>query len=509
MQWQWQIADASAAACAAVVEALTRVAHAQRAPVRRASWILLDTFDERLAAAGLVLEALQGPRAATDFRLRAEHATGGEHWRAEGLPRTPAALPRPRIAARLARLCENRALLPQCQLPVAVHLVRWRDALAKRIADIEVLRVGARGEHPALLFVTFRPVRGEEQICARLLRRCRRDGLALAQPVEPARLLREQRGGPAYRAKPVVELDPAAPAGAALARLFAAYGEVLWANERGIVEDLDAEFLHDYRVALRSLRSWTSDLRKVMSKAARARVKAELATLNHATGRLRDLDVLSAALPAYLAALGGIAPDTAARLAGLVTQARDEAQRALVAHFRSGDYRRFRRRWPRLCEALASGRHLGRDGEAPLLEGVVAALRRRRAQVVDFDWRRAEDDPAVLHELRKECKKLRYLLEGFQRLFDAGRCRRAIAELKRVQTAMGDTWDLHVHHALLETLAAKLPAQDARAVLPVVVGLGTRLSALEHAHVEVVSRAFAQFRTPGVQRIYSRLLERP
>lgn len=509
MQWQWQLAEASAAACAALVEALARVAHTQRAPVRRASWILLDTFDERLADAGLVLETLQRPRAAIDFRLRADHATSGEHWRAAELPRRPAEIPRPRIAARLARLCEDRALLPLCRVPVALHVLHWRDALAKRIAEIEILRVGARGELPALLFVAIRPVRGEERACARLLRVCRRDALAQARPVDPARALRAERGGPAYRAKPVVELDPAAPAGAALANLFEAYGEVLWANERGIVEDLDPEFLHDFRVALRSLRSWTSDLRKVMSRAARARVKDELATLNHATGRLRDLDVLGAALPGYLAALGGIAPDAALRLTALVAAARDEAQRALAAHLRSREYRQFRRRWPRLCRQLAAGRHRGRDGDAPLLEVVRAALRRRREEVVDFDWTRAEDDPAVLHELRKECKKLRYLLEGFQRLFDPARCRRAIAELKQVQTAMGDTWDLHVHHALLESLTAELPAEEARAVLPVVLGLGTRLSALEHAHIELVSRAYARFRAPGVQRIYSRLLERP
>lgn len=510
MQWQWQLAEASAAACSAVVVALAQGAHAQRDAVRRATWTLIDTFDERLAAAGLVLEGLQRPRAATEFRLRAVHATSGEHWHAEALPRRPADLPRPRLAARFARLCEDRVLLPVCRVPVALHLVHWRDALGKRIARVEVLRIGARGELPALLFVVVQVVRGEERACRDLLDACRRDpAFAGATAVDPARVLRAAHGGPVYRAKPLVDLAPTTPAAAALATLFTAYGEVLWANERGIAEDLDPEFLHDFRVALRSLRSWTADLRRVMSKSARARVKDELATLNRATGRLRDLDVLRAALPGYLAALGGIAPDTATALTALVGVARDEAQRALAAHLRSREFRDFRHRWPRLCRQLAAGRHRGRDGDAPLVEVVIAALRRRRAQVVDFDWARAEDDPAVLHELRKECKKLRYLLEGFQRLFDGERCRRAIADLKLVQTAMGDTWDLHVHHALLEDLTASLPAQDARALLPVVLGLGTRLSALERAHVELVSRAYTRFRSPGVQRIYSRLLERP
>lgn len=509
MQWQWQLTDASAAACAAVVTAVAEIAHARREPARRATWSVLDTFDERLADAGLVLEVRQWPHATGTCCLRAVHASPGEHWHAEALPRTPADVPRPRLAARLARLCDDRTLLPIVRAPVTMYRVQWRDSLEKRIAEIDILRAGARGGAPALLFVIVHPVRGEDALCARQLRALRRHALAQARPVDVARVLRETRGPPAYRAKPAVELAPEAPAATALAALFAAYGEVLWANERGIVEDLDTEFLHDFRVALRSLRSWTADLRKVMSKTARAHVKAELATLNAATGRLRDLDVLTAALPGYLTALGGGAPDTAARLTSLVKVARDDAQRALATHLASRDYRRFRRRWPRLCRQLADGRHRGRHGEAPLVDVVDAALRRRRAAIFDFDWTRAEHEPATLHVLRKECKKLRYLLEGFKPLFDAADGRRAIAELKRLQTAMGDTWDLHVHHGLIAALTASLPVADAREMLPVVVALGTRLCALERAHVELVSRAFTRFRNPAVQRIYSRLLHRP
>lgn len=505
----WQLADASASGCAAALDALARVGQARREPVRRQTWILLDTFDERLADAGWRLEAWQRPRGGDiECCLRAADSVSGEGWRSSALPRSAHDLPDARLAARLASLCETRALLPRCTVPMTRHTVHWHDALHKRIGSVDVLRAGARGGLPARLFVVVRPVRGEAEACERLLGACA-GVLVSATAVDPARVLRAERGGPVYRAKPVTELGREAPAAEALAALFAAYGEVLWANERGIVEDIDAEFLHDFRVALRSLRSWTGDLRKVMTKAARARVKQELATLNDATGRLRDLDVLAAALDGYLAEVGGIAPDAAARLADLVLTARKEAQHALARHLDSAAYRRFKRRWPRLCQQLAAGRHRGRDGDAPLLEVVTAALRRRRAAVIDFDWSHAEDEPAVLHELRKECKKLRYLLEGFQRLFDQGRVRRAIAELKLVQRAMGDTWDLHVHHALLEELTAALPAAEARAVLPVVIGLGTRLSALEHAHVELVSRAFARFRSTEVQRIYSRLIDRP
>jgi len=295
----------------------------------------------------------------------------------------------------------------------------------------------------------------------------------------------------------------------ALGALFGAYGDVMWANEPGIMGDLDIEFLHDYRVALRSIRSWLLDLRRVVTKPTRAHFRAELAALNRLTGRLRDLDVLQENLPRYLEELGGSDPEYAQALAALIHAARAPTMRAVAQHLRGRRYRAFRRGWQKLARDLVDGKHGGKWGERRLKKVVRDAVRRRLGRVVGFAWSRARDEPAVLHELRKECKKLRYLLEGFQRLFDETRCRRAIAELKTLQTAMGDTWDLHVHHGILQELANSLPADSpiARGVLPIVIALETRLTALEHAHCELVTIAFERFRSPAVQRIYTRLLE--
>lgn len=509
MQWQWQLADASIARRKALVAAVAALGRARAEAPKRVSRTLLDTFDERLAATGLVLEATGRKQASWALTLRGANLTHGEHWQGDSLPRSAADIPRPRIASRVGRVLGSRVLLAICNAQGTSSRLAWFDALDKRIAEVEIFHAAPGRHADALLFVDVRPVRGFEQAAARLLRSLRRGPLAQATAIDPALALRMVRGGPAYRAKPVLALQGKTPAAAALAALLDAYGQVLWANEPGILADLDPEFLHDYRVALRSLRSWVGDLRKVLGKSARTRVKAELATLNRVTGHVRDLDVLQAELPGYLAALGGVDAAQAARLDALVGQARDEARHALIAHLRGGAYRKFHQRWRSLCQRLADGSARGRDGALPLREVVAAAIARRLDDILAFDWAAAEREPALLHALRKECKKLRYLLEGFQRLFEPALCRRAIAELKTVQTAMGDTWDLHVHHALLEGLGKHLAPDDARAVLPVVVGLGTRLSALEQAHVEIVARAFERFRAPSVQRIYRRLLERP
>ena len=511
MQWQWQLDDASDDRRRAVAEAIASIARARRVAPRRLTRSLLDTFDERLAAGGHTLTVDSRKRGEYALCLRAIGAPQGEHWTSTRLPRRAADVSRPRLAARLARLTEGRALVTTCSAPLLLERVHWYDTLEKRIATIEIAGLAARRDRTALTFVDVTPVRGFEQACARILRGLRRGAFPDAQAVDAAATLRAARGGPVYRAKPVVDLRADEPAAHALARLFSAYGEVMWANEHGICEQIDTEFLHEYRVALRSIRSWSTELRRSMSKSARSHAKAELGALNRITGRVRDLDVLGERLPDYLADLGGVETSQRETLTALVAAARAPAQTRLAAHLRGTAYRHFKRQWRRLCRQLGHGRHLGREGGEPLREVVLEAVRRRHAAVLGFDWTRAQAEPALLHELRKECKKLRYLLEGFQRLFDASSCRRATLELKAVQTAMGDTWDLHVHHALLQALCGELPTDGhaARRVLPIVVGLGTRLSALEAAHVELVARAYQRFRSPPVQRIYRHLLQRP
>lgn len=510
MRWHYRLKET--AAPAALLELLAAVGHARRDAPRRLKRTVLDTFDGRLADAGLMLDAVQDKAGALELGLRETGQPGGDSWQAALLPGLASEIERPRLRARLERITEQRALLARGTASFERHRLIWHDAQAKRIGtvDLEVYRI-RRGQ-PPLAVLTIRPVQGFERACARLAAHLRRSELVTALTQDPNELLLTALGVAApSRAKPLVELTRGMPAAAALAALFEAYGEVMWANEPGIIDNLDSEFLHDYRVALRSIRSWHGDLRKVIAKSARARERTELAALNRLTGRLRDLDVLAGQLPVYLADTGGTHATQAEALSALVGAARDRARRAVVKHFRGHRYRAFRRRWQTLATDLARGRQTGRRGDARLKTVVLEALRRRHARVIDFDWSRAQDEPALLHELRKECKKLRYLLEGFQRLFDATLCRRAIAELKKVQTAMGDTWDLHVHHALLRELADALPSGDARAraVLPVVIGLETRLTALEHAHCELVTLAFEHFRLPATQRIYRRLLDQP
>jgi CHAD domain-containing protein len=64
--------------------------------------------------------------------------------------------------------------------------------------------------------------------------------------------------------------------------------------------------------------------------------------------------------------------------------------------------------------------------------------------------------PEDLHELRKSCKKLRYLLEFFRSLYPPGGMERLIGSLKGLQETLGDYQDLQVQSEALEEIALRM-----------------------------------------------------
>ncbi len=72
-------------------------------------------------------------------------------------------------------------------------------------------------------------------------------------------------------------------------------------NEAGVIADHDTEFLHDYRVALRKVRSVLSLFKGVYPEEQTADFKRKASELMSPTGRLRDLDVYLLAKDEYFA----------------------------------------------------------------------------------------------------------------------------------------------------------------------------------------------------------------
>jgi CHAD domain-containing protein len=233
----------------------------------------------------------------------------------------------------------------------------------------------------------------------------------------------------------------------------------LLAGERG-------ETLHDYRVAVRRIRSLLGQFGAVFSARRARRFQEEFARLARLTSPARDLEVCAASFSEDESALQAV---------GLMLRTRLEAARArLLRHVGAVRHQRFMESWRRFLE-LPVPRRPGRP-LARIAIGELAARRIRKLRKRAVREGRAigpQSPPEALHALRKTCKKLRYVLEFYRGLAPSGKIDRLVRDLKALQEILGDYQDGAVHAALLHELAGDLPRRETSA--DILLALGARL----------------------------------
>lgn len=257
---------------------------------------------------------------------------------------------------------------------------------------------------------------------------------------------------------PEAELRPDLPAIEGFRSVLADLADVIARNRQGTIERLDPEFLHDLRVAARRSRAVLAAGGRVIPDDVRREARLGFALLSDLTGPPRDLDVYLLGWAAYTEPLGPHAAVDLEPVRAHLIRAQDEAYATLTTWLQSEE----------ALERLASWR---RWLTGPLPEvlpdraldplGPYVAKRIRRAQATLLDEGRAitpESPDERLHDLRKDAKKLRYLLECFGALLDPGPRARLVKRLKALQENLGEHQDAAVHAAELRTVAHHLAA---------------------------------------------------
>lgn len=216
---------------------------------------------------------------------------------------------------------------------------------------------------------------------------------------------------------------------------------------------------HDMRVACRRLKSGLRFGRGTLARKRVAKTLPALETLRDVLGAARNLDVLLAALQAYRAQASLQDRDALSGLNETWTRARAARQIALE-QFLSGEvYREWTIRMAALLderEPMASPRVADRLGA--LMWKQYGIVRAYETQVDDAP-------PQILHALRIEVKRLRYLLEFFSAPLTAARRSKAqpqklIDVLIALQDLLGEMQDAVVSD---EFVAQYLTRPDERA----------------------------------------------
>jgi len=268
-----------------------------------------------------------------------------------------------------------------------------------------------------------------------------------------------------------IELGHALSASAALRRIALACVAQMQANEAGMLEGKDPEYLHQFRVGLRRLRSCLGLVGMAAGKEATAPLAEELRWLGGMLGPARDWDVFATETLARLArefrGAEGLAGFRAhcTRLRRAHGEAAREAVRsprytalllALGEAFARDDLVGLQR--PPTDDAAPQAVPPERPGlSAGVLEFAAFVLEKRDRRLRKDGKRVPAAPPDERHRVRIAAKKLRYAAEFLASLYPRKRVERFVAALEDLQDILGALNDAAVVGRLLEEAAAKAP----------------------------------------------------
>jgi CHAD domain-containing protein len=470
-----------------------RVHVGPRTDVRRTS---LDTFDRRLAAARLRLVHQVPGAGRRNGVLLLEAPTGEELVAdADGLaaPLMAADLPPGRLRDAVAPSMGIRALVADAEHRRRVRRAELRNDDDKLVGVLDLDEpAGASSEDPTE--VTVRPLRGYDREARRAVRALRRCGLVVDDSDQATRVVKVSPP----------DFSPSTPATELLAQVFGGFLATMRANFDGLVDDVDTEFLHDYRVAVRRTRSTLKLSRTALPGGMAARWEPEFKWLGDLTTPVRDLDVYELDLPTMSSWLVGASPADLAPFETHLRRRRTKERRALLRGLRSARAARLLTDWDNALEELS-----GSDAsDVPTARDLAAKSIRRAGRRVLRDGQRVHaDSPAEdLHSLRKRCKELRYALEVFAPVVDATDRKRLVTDLKVLQDVLGRFQDTEVQRTALRGFATEMMSDGtpAEAVLAMGELIGHLDTAQDDARREF-DDAFARLARPGNQQRLSRL----
>jgi CHAD domain-containing protein len=454
-----------------------------------------DTFDGRLYAEGLIAvwEAGELALAARDEN----HIVAGVH-----LPKPTGRLfadelPAGRLANALRRLIDVRALLPLAEVHGRERPLDVLDAEGKTVVRLLVLEpvVGRRRLRSR---ATVRPVRGYEKAYRRVCQALEgRLSFELASPLvdEAVALSGGSPAGISNRLEVHLSADQRSDEAAAL--ILKGLLDVIEANRDGAIRDLDSEFLHDLRVAVRRSRALERELRGVFPPTELERFRSEFRWLQRATGDARDLDVYLLDFESMRRLVPDPACDELEPLRSVLSVRRTAARRRMARALGSERTRILLTAWRQLLEQLPSlpeddrplaAEPIGAVGGARITKVYKRML--RMGQAIDLD------SPSIeYHELRKQGKELRYLLELIGApLYPDAAVRSMLKALKALQDDLGGHQDREVQVAMLRSLAPEVaPASGGSQALMAMGMLVERLEADQQAAREAFAQGFAAF----------------
>ena len=475
--------------------------------------VLYDTFDWRLFNKSLVLF---GDGTRLNLRKLSDYKVI-ESVNVSAPPMYVWNLPESRLKEQLTDIVEIRAMLALVKLYTQSTVYRVLNEDEKTVVhlDFEEIRLTPNKNAPVFYAgVILKPVKGYGKEAEQLTGVLTQLGLIPAGPEELYRSAMTAAGKTPgnYSGKMKLKLDPAMRSDEATKVILRQLLDVIKTNEEFVKRDIDTEFLHDFRVAIRRTRSALSQIRYVFPAETTNHFKQNFAAIGRISNQLRDLDVYLLDEETYRAMLPDVLQQDIDPLFNYLRQKRAVALQDVIDGLNSFDYAWALKEWEAFLDAPPEESETAINAATPIIDLARQRIYKRYRRIVKAGRRILKDtQDEQLHNLRIECKKLRYLMEFFAGLFPPKKIDVLIKQLKNLQNNLGDFNDLCVQEEYLLNIASEIPITGAQS-RKTMLAIGGLVETLDKRRAVVkgeFAQTFTAFAAPKNKKLFKELFAAP
>ena len=280
-------------------------------------------------------------------------------------------------------------------------------------------------------------------------------------------------------------------------------------NDRGTKEDIDTEFLHDFRVAIRRTRSALTQIKDVFPGEIVNQYQTDFVKIGKSTNQLRDLDVYILNRKKYEEMLPMHLREGLKPLFSQLNRQRKINHRKIVTVLDSSFYKTVLISFETFLNSTDEN---GEDGTPNANIAIIDLSKKfisKRYRKVLKNGRKINNTTpdSYLHELRIECKKLRYLLEFFSSLFQEKKINLLIKYLKILQDNLGSFNDYSVQQKMLKKYLGTLKPgiKNSTLIAAAIGGLITELYHEQKAARKSFKKSFAEFSCDQSKNLFREL----
>lgn len=464
-----------------------------------------DSFDWRLYTNGITCEFNRSKTASTLLLRNLDNDLVIASVETGEAPVFSQQLPSEEMRHILTPLLEMRALSPVCNLDYEIYNLNIINSDEKTVLRLTL------EEHE--LFnnrIILQPIKGYDKAAEQIIE-ILTTNLGLT-PTNKSLLLTalnmQGRKPNDYSSKLNVNLDPDMRADIAAKYIYSHLLKAIKDNEQGTIADTDSEFLHDFRVAVRRTRAGLSQLKNLLPDGINVSYADFFSWLGQITGPTRDLDVYLLNFAGYKNSLPESLRDDLNPLYDFLLAKQQKAHKELAGKLRTAKYLSTISEWEQYLKEQAPLKPVEPNAKLTIKQLADRRLWKNYKRVLQEGDAIDEYSPSeALHDLRKSCKKLRYLLEFFQSLYQEQQIKHFIKNLKGLQEVLGNFQDYAIQEQSLKQFSEEMLSNHVHANTLLAMGvLIQNLDALRNQARQNFASKFTTFKHEDNQSEFKSLL---